>query len=139
VGQGCNGSALDLQYGRVLVEVFKDHGKRAESPKQLTVTMFSIIVLQLLKLQIPFFLFHRVIGIEIKFNFVELHFPFKIHSTFFQDGTLRLDPSAQLWVKAVASCHYTCNAGREERGVLVEGYSSKMTVRRGPTAQIDSQ
>jgi hypothetical protein len=36
--------------GRVLVEVFKDEGETVDSPKQLTVTMFSMIVLQLFEL-----------------------------------------------------------------------------------------
>jgi hypothetical protein len=75
-------------------------------------TMLYMIVLQLFKLQIPIFLVCLLLTREFKTNLVELRFSFKIHSTFFKDGTLRVDPSAQLWVKAVPAWHFTYNAGR---------------------------
>jgi hypothetical protein len=97
----------------------KDEGKMAGSPKQLTVTMFSMKVLQLLKLQIPFSRFRLVPDIEFKTNLVQLLYLFRVHSTFFEDGTLLVDPIAQLWVKAVTSRHFTCNEGREAGRELV--------------------
>jgi hypothetical protein len=47
-----------------------DEGTTADSPKQLTVTMIFIVVLQLLELQIQDFLVHRVRESEIEHNFV---------------------------------------------------------------------
>jgi hypothetical protein len=94
--------------GRVLVEVFKDEGKTVDSPKQLTVPVFSIIVLQLLELEIPIFLVRLVLDREFKTNLVELCFSFKIHSTFFEGGTLRVDPMAQ---GSVPVWHFTYSTG----------------------------
>jgi hypothetical protein len=59
---------------------------------------------------------------EVEKYFVELLFSLRIHYSFFEDGTLLLDPTAQCWVKAAPVWHFTCNSGREEGGVLV-GYS----------------
>jgi hypothetical protein len=84
----------------VLVEVFKDEGKTVDSPKQLTVTIFSMIVLQLLEMEIPIFLVCLVLDREFKTNLVELSFSFKIQFTFFEDGTLLVDPRAQWSVSA---------------------------------------
>jgi hypothetical protein len=91
----------------VLVEVFKDEGKTIDSPKQLTVPMFFMIVLQLLELGIPIILVRLVLHREFKTNLVELGFSFNIHSTSMLNFTLRLDPMAQLWVKAVKDRHFT--------------------------------
>jgi hypothetical protein len=74
--------------GGVLVVVFLDEGTTVNSPKQLTMTMFSKIVLQLLELQIPVFHVHLVPGTEIKTNFVEPRFSFLIHLAIFEDFTL---------------------------------------------------
>jgi hypothetical protein len=76
--------------------------------------MLSLIVPQLLELQISLFLLPLAPDIEFKTNLVQLLYSFKSHSTFFEDGTLLVDPSAQLWIKAVTHRHFTCNAGREE-------------------------
>jgi hypothetical protein len=94
---------------------YSGEGITVGSPKQLTVTMFSLIALQLLELEIPIFLVSLVLDREFKTNLVELCFSFKIHSTFFEDGALRVDPSAQ-WSGPV--WHFTYNAGREEGRVL---------------------
>jgi hypothetical protein len=90
----------------VLVEVFKDEGKTVGSPKQLTVTMFSMIALQLFELQNPIF-FLLVHGIEIEVKLVELRFSFKIHRAIFEACTLLVNPSAQLWVEPVTGWHFT--------------------------------
>jgi hypothetical protein len=66
--------------GRVLVEAFKDKGKMVDSPKQLTMTMLSMKVLQLLELQIPNILVRHALGIEIEANFVEHQSSFRFHS-----------------------------------------------------------
>jgi hypothetical protein len=57
----------------------QDEDKTLDSPNQLTVTMFSIIGLQLLELQIPVFLIVLVVGIVIETNFVKHPFSFLIH------------------------------------------------------------
>jgi hypothetical protein len=106
--------------GRVLVEVFKDDGKTVDSSNLLTMTMLSMIFLQLFELQIPLFLVCLVTDREFKTYLVKLSFSFKIHSTFFKNFTLIVDPSAQLWVKAVTLWNITCSTGREEGRVLVE-------------------
>jgi hypothetical protein len=97
----------------------QDEDKTVDIPNQLTVTMFYIIVTQLLELQIPVFLIVLVLGTEIETNFVEPPFSFRIHYAIFEVRTLPIDPSSQLWVKAVACWHSTCKAGRETGGVLV--------------------
>jgi hypothetical protein len=90
-----------------------------------TVIVLSIIVLQLLELQFPIFLFRLVPDREFKTKLVELRFSFKIHSAIFEDGTLLVDPTDQLWVKAVASFHFTYNAAREKGEVLVEVFKDE--------------
>jgi hypothetical protein len=95
---------------------FKDDGNTVDSPKQLTLTMLYMIILQLLELQIPLFLVRLVLHRKFKTNLVELRFSFKVHSTFFEDGTLPPDPTAQLWVKAVTLWNITCKSGRETVG-----------------------
>jgi hypothetical protein len=82
--------------------------------------MVSIIVLQLQELQIPIFLVCIFPDREVKRNLVKLSFSFKIHSTFLENETLLVDPSAQLWVKAVTLWNITCNTKREKGRVLVE-------------------
>jgi hypothetical protein len=120
----CNAGRED---GRVLVEVVNDDGKTVDIPKQLTVTMFYIIILQLFELQIPFWLVRPVLQhSKLKTNLVELLFSFKIHSTFFEDGTLLGDPFTKLRVKAGTLWNLACNAAREEGGVLVEVFKMKV-------------
>jgi hypothetical protein len=108
--------------GRVLEWGIQDDGKAVDSPKQLTMTMFSIIILQLLELHIPIFLFRLVPKREFKTKLVELRFSFSVHSAILEEGTLLAHPLPQSWVKAVAAWHSTWNSGRETGGVLV-GYS----------------
>jgi hypothetical protein len=74
--------------------------------------MFSMIVLQLLELQIPSFLLRLVPDREFKTNLEQLLFSFRIHSAIFEQVTLPLDPTAQLWVKAVVVRHFKCNSRR---------------------------
>jgi hypothetical protein len=111
----------------------QDEGKTVDIPQQLTVTIFFIIVMQLLELQIPMFRERLILDIELEINLVKLPFSLRIHSASFEDGTLRVDPIAQfqapLW-------HFTCNARRETNAVLVEVF--KMKVKRS-TAQNNSQ
>jgi hypothetical protein len=84
------------------------------------VTVFSVIVLQLLELQFPFFLVRPVrIGIEIETNLVELRFSLRIHFASFEYGPLTVDPIAQLWVFLGHLWHIACNSGRATDGVLV--------------------
>jgi hypothetical protein len=73
--------------------------------------MLSIIVLQLLELECPIFLVDLVLHRKFKTNLVELRFSFKVHSTFFEDGTLLVDPIGQ-W--SVPAWYFTYNAEREE-------------------------
>jgi hypothetical protein len=61
----------------------QDENKMVDSPKILTATMFSIVITQLLELQIPFFLVRLVIKSEIETNFVEPPFSFLIHFAIF--------------------------------------------------------
>jgi hypothetical protein len=83
-----------------------------DSPKQLTVTMFFIIVMQLLELQIPI-LVHLVLETELETNLVQLRFSFVIQFAIFEGYTLRLDPSAQFCVFLVLMWHITFNSGRD--------------------------
>jgi hypothetical protein len=73
----------------------QDEGTTVNSPEQLTVTMFSIIVTQPFELQIPNILVRHALGIEIEINLVELRFLFRIQFAIFEDSTLTVDPSAQ--------------------------------------------
>jgi hypothetical protein len=94
--------------------------------------MFSIIVTQLLELRIPSFLILLVFGIEIETNFVEHPFSFRAHCASFEDeplivdpdGSLIVDPIAQLRVLRVPPWHFTCNSGREA-GEGVRGHSRR--------------
>jgi hypothetical protein len=85
------------------------------------VTIFSIIILQLFELQIPIFLARFVLNRCFKTNLVKLRFSFHSQFAILEDFTLLLDPTAQLWVKAVTLQHFTCNARREAGRELV-GY-----------------
>jgi hypothetical protein len=71
--------------------------KTVDTPKQLTVTMFYIIITQVIKLRIPkyLFAFGPVLGIESKPNFFELLNSFRIQFAIFEACTLSLDPNAQ--------------------------------------------
>jgi hypothetical protein len=84
-----------------------------------------MIVLQLLELQIPFFVVGLVLDREFKTNLGELRFSFNIHFVIFEEGTLPLDPTAQFYVKAVTLRHFTYNAGRVDGRVLVEGFKDE--------------
>jgi hypothetical protein len=120
----------------VLVEVFKDEGKTVDIPKQLTVPMFSMILLQLLEMHIPIFLVCLVPDREFKSNLVERSFSLNIHSAIFEEGALHVNPITQLWVKAVLLWHIAYNTGRETVGVSVGVF--KMMVKRS-AAQNNSQ
>jgi hypothetical protein len=74
----------------------QDEDKTLDSPNQLTVTMFSVIGLQLLELQIPVFLVRLDLGIEIKSktDFVELPFSFLIYFAISGACALIADPMA---------------------------------------------
>jgi hypothetical protein len=74
----------------------QDEGKTVDNPKQLTVAMFSIIILELLKLQIPLSLVLLELDREFKTNLVEPPLSFRIHVATFEESTLPMDPSAQL-------------------------------------------
>jgi hypothetical protein len=113
-------------------------GTTVDSPKQLTGTMFFIVVLQPLELAIPLFLVSLVqeIGIEIESNFVEHAFSFRIQFASFEEYTLRADPSAQLWVFLVLPWHIAYNTGRATVGVLVALFKTKLN---RSTAQKNSQ
>jgi hypothetical protein len=90
----------------------QDEGKRPRAQKQLTVAMFSIIITQLLELQIPCFLVRLVLGIELETNFVEPSFSFRIHSASFEACTLPTDPTIQLRDFLVPFSHIACNSRR---------------------------
>jgi hypothetical protein len=105
-------------------EGIQDEDKTVDSPNQLTVTMFSITITQLLELQIPTVLVRHDLGMEIETNLVEFRSSFRLHSTFLEDGTLIADPVAQFQVFLVLLWHFTCNSGRETGGVLV-GHSAR--------------
>jgi hypothetical protein len=83
--------------------------------------MFFIIVTQLLELQIPVFLIGLALAlvIEIKTNFVEHPFSFRIHFAISGACTLIADPIAQCQVFLVYMSHFICNAGKESGEVLV--------------------
>jgi hypothetical protein len=76
--------------GRWGVRRDPDEDKTADSRKLLTMTMFSVIVLQPLELQIPVFL----IVLAIETNFVKHPFSFRIHTTILEVKTLVFDPTA---------------------------------------------
>jgi hypothetical protein len=88
----------------------QDEGKIADSPNQLTVTMFYIIVKQLLEMQIP----RAAHAKELETNFVEPNFSFRIHFATFKDWTLIADPLAQFRVFLVPEWHIACNAGERQ-------------------------
>ncbi len=106
------------------------------SPNQLTVIMFYIIVTKLLELKVPAFLVLLVLGIEHETNFVEPPLSFRIHFAIFEAFTLRVDPIAQLLVFLVPLWHITCKSGREIGGVLVGVFKMKV---KWLTAQTNSQ
>jgi hypothetical protein len=93
----------------VLLRYIQDENKMVDSPKQLTVTMFFNVVLQLLELRIP----RLVIAIELETNFVEHPFSFLIHFAIFETCTQIIDPTVQLWIFLVLLWHIACNSGRE--------------------------
>jgi hypothetical protein len=66
-------------------------GATVDHPKQLTMTMFYIIVKQLLELKIPILL----PGSKNETNLVKLLFSFRIHFSMFEACTLIVDPLAQ--------------------------------------------
>jgi hypothetical protein len=74
--------------GGVLVRVFKMKVKTINSPNQLTVVMFYIIITQLRELQIPIL----VPGKDNETNLVELRLSFLIHYAIFEVFTLLVDP-----------------------------------------------
>jgi hypothetical protein len=80
-------------------------GETVVKQEQLTMTMTFFECTQLLELKIP--------NIESETNLVELCFSLRIHVVSFEDDTLRLDPSAQLFVFLVHFWHIACNARRE--------------------------
>jgi hypothetical protein len=71
---------------------YTKRAKTVDSAKQLTVTIFFVIVLQLLELHIPVSLVH--IALDFKTNLVKPLFPFLFHSTIFEAITLTVDPIA---------------------------------------------
>jgi hypothetical protein len=73
---------------------------------------------------------------EFKTKLDELRFTCKINSAILEEVTLRKDPTAQWWVEAVSLWHVTCNAGREEGGVLDEVFKDEV---KRSTAQNNSQ
>jgi hypothetical protein len=113
----------------VLVGGIQDEGKMVDSPKILTVTMFSRIVTQLLELQLPGFLVRLAI---IETNFVEPPSSFRNHSADLELCTLINDPFAQFRVFLVPVWHIACNS-RRETGGGVSGGIFKMKVKRSTT------
>jgi hypothetical protein len=112
----------------------RDEDKTVDSPKILTVTMFSRIVTQFLVLQIPVFLVRLVIesAIEIETDFVEPPFSFRNHSTDLEVCTLIFAPFAQFRVFLVPSWHIAYNAGRATGGVLVGGIQDEVKTIKSP-------
>jgi hypothetical protein len=98
--------------------------------------MFYIIVTQLLELQIPDFLIGLILGTEIETNFVEPPFSFRIHYVIFEVRALPIDPSSQLWVKAVAFRHIACKSGRD-RWSVSGGIKMKQNCRKPKTTHSD--
>jgi hypothetical protein len=97
-----------------------------DSPKQLTVTMFFIIVLQSCELQIPFPLVRFVGEIKLETNFVEHRFSFRIHYALSEACPLIVHPSTQLWGFLVLPWHIAYNALRKKVGVLVVIFKTKI-------------
>jgi hypothetical protein len=108
-----------------------------DSQKQLTVTIFSIIAMQLLELLIPVFLFWHALGIEIETNFDKLILSFQIHFVFSEGCTLRPHPVAQGRVCRVPLWHIACKAGRETDVVLVGVFKVKENGRQRKTTYSD--
>jgi hypothetical protein len=92
-----------------------DEDKTVDIPRQLTVTIFFTIVLQLIELQIPVSLVRIVLEFENETNFVQHPFSFRIHFAFSEGFTLRADPLAQC--SLVVLCHIAYNTRRETVGV----------------------
>jgi hypothetical protein len=82
-------------------------------------TMFFIIIKQLLELQIP----TLVLGRENETHFIEPPFSFLIQYAIFEDLPLSVDPFTQCRVFMILIWHITCNSGREREVVCKWGYS----------------
>jgi hypothetical protein len=108
--------------GGVLVGGSQDEDKTVDSPTQLTVTMYAIIVAQLLELQIPFFVLRLVVSrFESETNFVEPPFSYMVHFAIFEACTLRADPIGQFRVFLVPSWHIACNPKKRAVGGVLVG------------------